>query len=101
MDQTALPIVLVDKCNKDKAMDKDRMYRYWPVIKKAIAYLVKNGPYTQKDRWEEEPGFSPFTLAAEIAGLLAAADIADENKHPELADKDSVKAIAHYLAQLK
>ena len=85
MDQTALPIVLVDKCNKDKAMDKDRMDRYWPIIKKAIAYLIKNGPYTQQDRWEEEPGYTPFTLAAEIAGLLAAADLADENKHKELA----------------
>ncbi len=85
MDQTALPILLVDKCNKQQAMDKDRMDRYWPIIKKAIAHLIKNGPYTQQDRWEEEPGYSPFTLAAEIAGLLAAADLADENKQPELA----------------
>ncbi len=32
---------------------------------------------TQQDRWEEDAGYSPFTLAVEVAGLLAAADIAD------------------------
>ena len=35
-----------------------------------------NGPVTQQDRWEEDGGYSPFTLAAEISALLAAADIA-------------------------
>src|SRR5262249_29607328 len=39
--------------------------------------IVSNGPVTQQDRWEEDGGYSPFTLAAEIAALLAAADIAD------------------------
>src|SRR2546422_7215096 len=37
----------------------------------------RNGPVTQQDRWEEDGGYSPFTLAAEIAGLLAAADFAE------------------------
>ena len=32
---------------------------------------------TQQDRWEEDAGYSPFTLAVEISGLLAAADLAD------------------------
>src|SRR5581483_4895457 len=35
------------------------------------------GPVTQQDRWEEDAGYSPFTLAVEISGLLAAADLAD------------------------
>ena len=56
MDQTALPILLIDRCNKNKAMDKARTKRYWPVVKKAISYLIKNGPYTQQERWEEEHG---------------------------------------------
>ena len=43
----------------------------------AAGFLVRNGPVTQQDRWEEDPGYSPFTAAAEIAGLLAAADLAD------------------------
>ena len=38
-----------------------------------------------KDRWEEDPGYSPFTLAAEIAALLVAADLADLIKEPQVA----------------
>ena len=43
----------------------------------AAGFIVRNGPVTQQDRWEEDAGFSPFTLAVEVAGLLAAADLAD------------------------
>src|SRR5581483_780083 len=32
-------------------------------------------------RWEEDPGYSPFTIAAEIAALLVAADLADAAGH--------------------
>jgi glucoamylase len=39
--------------------------------------VVRNGPVTQEDRWEENLGYSPFTLAVENAGRLAAADLAD------------------------
>ena len=85
MDQTALPIVLMSKCNIHEVIDKERMERYWPVIKKAIRFLIINGPYTKQDRWEEEKGFTPFTIAAEIAGLLAGADLADQNNEKELA----------------
>lgn len=85
MDQTALPILLIDKCHHYDAIEKDRMERYWPLIKKAISYLIINGPYTQQDRWEEEKGFSPFTLAVEIAGLLAGAHLAEANNEKELA----------------
>ena len=43
----------------------------------AAGYLVRNGPVSPQDRWEEDPGYSPFTVAAQIAALLAAADLAD------------------------
>ena len=45
--------------------------------RRAAGFIVRNGPVTQQDRWEEDAGYSPFTLAVEIAGLLAAADLAD------------------------
>ena len=41
------------------------------------AFIVRNGPVTGQDRWEEDGGYSPFTLAVEIAALLAAADLAE------------------------
>jgi glucoamylase len=86
MDETALPVLLIDKCYQHGFIDKDRMNRYWPIVKKAISYLIVNGPYTQQDRWEEEKGLSPFTLAAEIAGLLAAADLAEAKGEKEMAE---------------
>ena len=40
-------------------------------------FLARNGPVSPQDRWEEEPGYAPFTIATEIAALLVAADLAD------------------------
>ena len=45
-------------------------------IKPAANYLVAHGPAFGVERWEEQSGYSPSTIAAEIAGLVAAADLA-------------------------
>ena len=47
------------------------------MVRRAAVYLVTNGPVALQDRWEEDPGYSTFTLAATVAALLAAADLAD------------------------
>src|SRR5438034_9118507 len=47
------------------------------MIQRGAGYLVRNGPVTQQDRWEEDGGYGPFTLAAEVAGLVAADDFAE------------------------
>ena len=39
-------------------------------------FIVNHGPAYGVERWEEHPGYSPSTIAAEIAGLVAAADLA-------------------------
>jgi len=77
MDEAALPILLVDLARRENALDGQGLEELWPMVSKAAGYIVCNGPVTQQDRWEEDPGYSPFTLAAEIASLLAAADLAD------------------------
>ena len=79
MDETAFPILLVDLARREQALGPDDVSRFWPMVRRAAAYLARNGPVTQQDRWEEDPGYTPFTLAVEIAGLLAAADLADRN----------------------
>jgi glucoamylase len=49
---------------------------------KAVANHIQNvGPDTM-ERWEEEKVKSPSSIAAEIAGLVAAADIARQNGDP-------------------
>jgi glucoamylase len=48
-------------------------------IRPAAEYVLARGPATPQERWEEETGYSPATMAAEIAGLVCAADIATAN----------------------
>ena len=85
MDETALPILLVDLARREKALAPDDLGRFWPMVRQAAAFLVHNGPVSPQDRWEEDPGYSPFTVAAEIAALLAAADLAELNHEASLA----------------
>ncbi|QXE85183.1 glucan 1,4-alpha-glucosidase [Geomonas nitrogeniifigens] len=85
MDETALPVLLVDLARREKALDTADVARFWPMVRQAAAYLVRNGPVSPQDRWEEDPGYSPFTVAAEIAALLAAADLADLHHEPGIA----------------
>ena len=77
MDETAFPVLLVDLARKEKVLEGDSLSRYWPMVRKAAGFILRNGPVTQQDRWEEDPGYSPFTLAAEIAALLVSADLAE------------------------
>jgi glucoamylase len=77
MDEAAFPILLVDLLRREAPAALPDLGRWWNVVQRAAGFLVRNGPVTQQDRWEEDSGYSPFTLAVEIAGLLAAADLAD------------------------
>jgi glucoamylase len=77
MDETSFPILLADQARREGALDAEDLGSFWPMVRRAVGFLVVNGPVTQQDRWEEDPGYSPFTLAAEVAALLAAADMAE------------------------
>jgi glucoamylase len=52
---------------------------YLQHIKKAADYLISHGPSFGSERWEEQSGYSPSTISAEIAGLAAAGWIAHKN----------------------
>src|SRR4029453_9720382 len=56
----------------------DRAF-YCDHIKRAADFAISHGPSFGSQRWGEQGGFSPSTIAAEIAGLVAAADIAQAN----------------------
>jgi len=85
MDETALPILLVDLARREGALSPEDLARLWPMVRRAAAFLVQNGPVTPQDRWEEDGGYTPFTLGAEIAALLAAAELAELAGHQHLA----------------
>jgi glucoamylase len=61
-------------------------------IRPAADFLVANGPSLGVERWEEQSGYSPSTIAAEIAGLTAASAIAA--RHGDTARADLYQATA-------
>ncbi len=85
MDETAFPILLLDLLRREAPDSLGRLDRWWPMVRNAVSFILRNGPVTQQDRWEEDAGYSPFTLAAEISALLAGADIADLTGHSDQA----------------
>jgi len=81
MDEVAFPILLADLLRRAGALDG---LDVWPMVRRAAGFLARNGPVTQQDRWEEDGGYSPFTLAVEVAALLIAADFAHDAGEPLL-----------------
>jgi len=90
LDQTAMPIMLGWRLWQDGILsDAEIKNWYSRMLKPAADYLAKGGkakldwndidltpPFTQQERWEEQGGYSPSTIAAIISGLVSAADIA-------------------------
>jgi glucoamylase len=85
MDQAGSPILLMDLASREGVIATADLKFLWPMVKKAASYLVCHGPKTDQCRWEENSGYTPYTLAIEIAALLIAADYAEVNKEPKLA----------------
>jgi glucoamylase len=85
MDETAFPILLADLARREGALSENDMRRVWSMTRRAAGFLVCNGPVTQQDRWEEDAGYSPFTLAAVVAALLVSAELADGNGETAIA----------------
>ncbi|RUX06225.1 glucan 1,4-alpha-glucosidase [Mesorhizobium sp. M8A.F.Ca.ET.059.01.1.1] len=77
MDECAFPLLLADALHRAGHLPQARLKAFLPMIERAASYVVRNGPVTGEDRWEEDAGYSPFTLAVEIAALLAGADLLD------------------------
>ena len=77
LDETSYPIVMALQAGLggNGALWRDH-------IRPAADFLVAHGPSFGVERWEEQNGYSPSTIAAEIAGLTAASVIAGEHRDP-------------------
>ena len=91
LDQVALAILLAWRLGVAGCLDHDP----YPVMVRAAAqFLIREGPLTQLDRWEDLGGLSPSTLAACIAALIASAEFAgDAGEHVAAAH---LRAVADY-----
>lgn len=87
LDEAAAPILLAARLSSPKSARLSSpksaglgaVDRYASLVKPAAAFIAARGPATPQERWEEMGGYSPATLAAEIAGLVAAADLARQH----------------------
>ena len=100
LDQTAMPIMLAWKLQQKGLISNSELVdRWWSMIKPAAEFLANGGsvnfdgnayqvdpPWTRQERWEEQSGYSPGTIAAVITGLTAAADISDMVSDPLAGD---------------
>jgi glucoamylase len=71
LDETAYPILMA--WQSGLSGDTTLWQQH---IRPAADFLVAHGPSFGVERWEEQSGYSPSTIAAEIAGLSAATSIA-------------------------
>ncbi len=87
LDETAYPILMayLSGLGGDTALWQGH-------IRPAADFLVANGPSFGVERWEEQAGYSPSTIAAEIAGLTAASAIA--RRHGDTARANLYQATA-------
>ncbi len=72
LDETAFPIILAWRVIRENP--SIRFDPTW-MVRRAATFIMRNGPATQEERWEECSGYSPSTLASNITALICAADI--------------------------
>jgi len=81
LDEVAFPIVLAWRLWKADGLGN---FDIFPFVVNASSFLVRYAPVTQQERWEENAGYSPSTLAAVISALICAADICRAHGSGEL-----------------
>jgi glucoamylase len=76
-DEQAFPLIMAWQAG----MGGDRSL-YLSHIRPAADFLVAHGPVYGDERWEDQAGYSPSTIATEIAGLVCAGRIAQLSHDP-------------------
>jgi len=84
LDEVAAPILLAWRLHQQGV--SLGLFHPRVMMLRAAAYLILQGPVTAQERWEENSGFSPSTLATVIAALVCAAECARERHEEGLAD---------------
>ncbi|HEY2591087.1 MAG TPA: glycoside hydrolase family 15 protein, partial [Steroidobacteraceae bacterium] len=86
LDEAGLPVLLAAKLAE---LGEAELPGTAEMVRAATGFIARTGPTSPQDRWEENPGVSPFTLAVAIAALIAAVPWLDSAQ----------RAYAHGLAE--
>jgi glucoamylase len=73
LDEASYPLIMASQLGMTDAV------LYQNHVRPAIDFVIAHGPAFGVERWEEQSGFSPSTIAAEVAGVIAGAGLADAN----------------------
>lgn len=73
LDEVAFPVLLAWHLERAGAL---RDFDPYPTLIRAAGYMIRHGPATPQERWEEASGYSPSTLASNIAALICVARFA-------------------------
>ena len=77
LDETAFPVLLAVSLAEQNALANMPVT---DLIRRALAFLVREGPASPQDRWEEDAGVNPYTLAVCIAVLVAGSELLPEDE---------------------
>ena len=84
LDEIAAPLLLAWRLYKNDV--SLNLFNPRVMMMRAAAFLVLQGPVTCQERWEENAGYSPSTLATVIAALVCSAELARLHQHQKTAD---------------
>jgi glucoamylase len=87
LDETAFPVLLVAQLEERGESDGIQVA---DMIRRALSFIVCNGPASDQDRWEEDAGINTFTLASCIAALVCGA------RHLDPEARELALAVADY-----
>jgi glucoamylase len=92
LDEVAFPVLLTWRLWKNKALGN---FLPFEMVRRACGFLIREGPMTAQDRWEEARGYSPSTLAVHIAALICGAEFFDDRG--EHATAEFIRDYADFL----
>ncbi|MFD9704989.1 glycoside hydrolase family 15 protein [Lentzea sp. NPDC059081] len=74
LDQVAAPLLLAWQLDRRDQSTVD-------ALRRSADYLVSypNAPFSEQERWENQDGWSPATIASAVAGLVCFADLLRRN----------------------
>ena len=84
LDEIAAPLLLAWRLYKRRF--SLNLFNPRVMMLRTASYLILQGPVTRQERWEENAGYSPSTLATVIAALVCAADCANDYHEKRIAD---------------
>ena len=93
LDEVSFPVLLAYYLKRENAL---HTFDPFALVSRAARYLIQHGPATQQERWEENAGYSPSTLAANIAALICAVQFLRERS-----DEASARFIEEYADWLE